>query len=408
MGRGLLRAVAQFRYLGYAMLGLGLVALDFVGPAYWVWFAAFIFGWPLCIHVCARRCADYQHGLRLLQAFENLVGPACAALIQFPAAQFMALLVSLISGNIAQGGLKRLPEALLASAMGWMLGDWTRVRFGVDLTLAGTALSDFIGYAHILLFAALISAAGYERTMRVHESRVTLKHESKQLRAFNNRIAKYVDPGLSRRLSTSTEHQLPHRRLWVSACFVDLVGFTHMTSRMPPEAVCEVVNLFLARMAGLASRQGGRMDKFLGDGVLVTFGDLAEPLVEGPSSEGPARAETADAMLAFALRVPESMTDLNGELDRLALSMRLQVRMGAASGYCTVGDFGEGDRLDYTVIGPAVNLASRLEALAPVDGLLIDEATHKLASAKVQRSHWGEHQIKGVPDPVSLCSVTFS
>ena len=89
------------------------------------------------------------------------------------------------------------------------------------------------------------------------------------------------------------------------------------------------------------------------------------------------------------------MTDLNGELDRLALSMRLQVRMGAASGYCTVGDFGEGDRLDYTVIGPAVNLASRLEPLAPVDGLLIDEATHKLASAKVQRSHWGEHQDQG-------------
>ena len=296
----------------------------------------------------------------------------------------------------------------MASAIGWMLGDWTRVRFGVDFTLVGTTLSDFIGYAHILLFVALISAAGYERTMRVHESRVTLKQESKQLMAFNNRIAKYVDPGLSRRLSSSTEHQLPHRRLWVCACFVDLVGFTHMTSRMAPEAVCEVVNLFLARMAGLASSQGGRKDKFLGDGVLVTFGDLAEISAQSPANEGSARAETADAMLAFALRVPQAMADLNGELDRLALPMRLQVRMGAASGYCTVGDFGEGDRLDYTVIGPAVNLASRLEALAPVDGLLIDEATHKLASAKVQRSHWGEHQIKGVPDPVSLYSVTFS
>ena len=408
MGRGLLRAVARFRYLGYAMLGLGLMALDPAGPAYWAWVAAFSLAWPLCIHVCARGCADYKHGLRFLQAFENLVGPACAALIQFPEVQFMALLVSLISGNIAQGGLKRLPEALLATAMGWMLGDWARIRFGFELSLAGTTLSDFIGYAHILLFVALISAAGYERTMRVHESRVTLKQESTQLRAFNNRIAKYVDPGLSRRLITNTEHQLPHRRLWVSACFVDLVGFTQMTSRMPPEAVCEIVNLFLARMSGLASRQGGRMDKFLGDGVLVTFGDLADLSAEGPSSEGPARAETADAMLAFALRVPEAMTDLNSELDRLALPVRLQVRMGAASGYCTVGDFGEGDRLDYTVIGPAVNLASRLEALAPVDGLLIDEATHKLASATVLRSHWGEHQIKGVPDPVSLCSVTFS
>ena len=389
MVAGLLRRITQFRYLGYAMLGAGFLAVESGYASAWLWIVGASLVWPLSLHLSVKSPV----GPRYIQAFENFAGALCAALFQFPPVQFMALLVSLVSGNLAQGGIRRLPEALFAVGIGWMAGDWARSRLGLAFELTPTGLSDFVGYAHILLFTSMLSAAGYERSLHMHRVRSELKEESRALHAFSNRIAKYVDPVLSKKLRAGAAAQLPHRRLWVSACFVDLVGFTEMSSRMVPEAVCETVNLFLARVSRLVVKMNGRMDKFLGDGVLITFGD---------SNESCSRQGTADAMLAFCARMPQAMIELNQELDRRALPASLAMRMGAASGYCTVGDFGEGERLDYTVIGPAVNLASRLEALAPEDGLLIDEATHKLASEHWSRQHIGTREIKGLSEAVNL------
>lgn len=402
MGSGLFRRIAQFRYLGYVLLGLGFMATEFEPQGHARWILVLSLVWPACLHACARGTGGNEYGLRVLQAFENLAGPLCAALFQFPIVQFMALLVSLVSGNIAQGGLKRMPEALLAASIGWVAGDWGRVLLGMEPYFEATSLSDMIGYGHLLLFTSLISAAGYDRSLRMHQARSQLAQESSRLREFSGRVAKYVDPGLAKRLLEHAEQQLPHRRVWISACFVDLVEFTRMTSRFAPEAVCETLNLFLGRVSALAKSQGGRMDKFLGDGVLVTFGDL-EDLAGG---ERLARNEVANAMLSFARRLPGLMDEMNRDLDRRALPIELQARMGGASGYCTVGDFGEGERLDYTVIGPAVNLASRLEALAPVGTMLIDEATHKLADVKTRRSHWETRQVKGFSESLSLWLVS--
>ena len=401
MGSGLFRAVAQFRYLGYAMLGLGFMAVESEWRIHSGWILMLSIVWPACLHACAIHVQGEPHGLRVLQAFENLAGALCAALLQFPLVQLMALMASLLSGNIAQGGLSRLPEALLAIAIGWMAGEWVQVKLGLDQTLKASNASDLIGFAHILLFTSLISAAGYDRSVQMHRARGRLLQESTRLRAFSARIAKYVDPELSRWLFNNTEQQLTHRRVWVSACFVDLVGFTRMTSRLAPEAVCETLNLFLGRVSALARRQGGRMDKFLGDGVLITFGVFEDSV----GSEPPTRKETANAMLSFATRLPMIMNEMNRDLGRLALTSQLQVRMGGASGYCTVGDFGEGQRLDYTVIGPAVNLANRLEALAPVGAMLIDEATHRVAGGAALRHHWDTRQIKGFPEALSLWLV---
>ncbi len=404
-GRRLIRRIVQFRYLGYVMLGIGLVCAEFSLPGYWWGILLISLAWPLCLHAALRVCVANPQGLRGLQFFENLSASACAALLQFPAAQVNALLVSLLSGNLAQGGLKRLPEALLALVPGWMLGDWCRVQLGLEPWFAATHLSDLIGYGHILLFTSLISAAAYQRSMEMHQASRHLSEESRKLRVFSERITRYVDPGLSQRLRTNSHAQMPRQRIWVSVCFVDLVEFTHMTSRLAPEAVCETLNLFLGRVSALATGLGGRMDKFLGDGVMITFGDSGDSVEGERVSVRQSRRQVADAMLAFAARFPALMNELNQELDRLALPVTLRVRMGGASGHCTVGDFGEGERLDYTIIGPAVNLASRLEALAPVGSMLIDEATHKLANDETSRSDSGRREIRGFAEPVSLWQV---
>lgn len=405
MASGLVRRITQFRYLGYVMLGFGLVVTEFEWRRHEVLIFVLSLAWPACLHACAKGIAGNQHRLRVLQAVENFAVPLCAALFQFPLVQLMALLVSLLSGNVAQGGLKRVPEALMAAAFGWLAGDWGLALLAVAPYFEASSQSDVIGYAHLLLFTSLISAAGYDRSLEMHASRSQLVKESTQLRAFCGRIAKYVGPGLTQRLLNTAGPQLPHQRVWISACFVDLVGFTHMTSRLAPEAVCETLNLFLGRIAALAKGQGGRVDKFLGDGVLITFGDLEDAVAGGCLGQRPTRKEIANAMMFFAKRVSPLLDAMNRDLDGLALPTQLQARMGGASGYCTVGDFGQGERLDYTVIGPAVNLASRLEALAPVGAMLIDEATHRLASGESHRRHWDTRQVKGFPEDLELWLV---
>ena len=412
MGSRLLRRVIQYRYLGYALLGVGLILAHSGDYHAWsrcvFWFTLVGLAWPALLHAIAIACAGRKQPLRLLQVFENLVAPAVAGFFCFPAAQFIALLLCLLAGNLSQGGLKRLPEALLAPLIGWIVGDWARVRSGFEEALVADLYSDMLGYAQLLLFAGLISLAGYAQTMRMHAARTQLSEQSRQLEEINNRIAKYVGPELSKRLLTTHKQNLPLRRLWISTCFVDLVGFTQLSIRMAPEAVSETVNRFLSSMAQLAAKHGGRMDRFLGDGVLITFGDFTEvPDAAEPVTDAH-REEIADAMLSFTAAVPGTMRLLNRELECVTVGNILRVRMGGASGYCTVGDFGEGERLEYTVVGPAVNIASRLEALAPVDGLLIDEATHRLANNQGLRAPTGEHEIKGLPEPLALWRVVPS
>ena len=403
MVSGLTRRITQFRYLGYALLGVGLLTCSHQIASLWPLIVLPSIGWPICLHLATRAAHRHVDGPRVLQGVENCGSLFVAALVQFPEMPMLALLVSLLSGNLAQGGIRRLPEALGLVIIGWVAGDWARTQLGLEFTLHPTDLSNMIGGAHILLFTSLISAVGYERSLRMHRSRADLRAESKSLQAFSTRVAKFVDPGLSKRLRNDDVQERPLSRTWMTACFVDLVGFTQMSTRMAPESVCETVNLFLASISRLALKSGGRMDKFLGDGVLITFGDT-----EGIVREGMSRQHPADQMLEFCASVPKAMVAVNRELDKRALALSLEVRMGAASGYCTVGAFGGGERLDYTVIGPAVNLASRLEALAPVGCVLIDETTHKLASDAWPRSHFGAREIRGLSEAVDVWRMTPS
>ncbi len=116
-------------------------------------------------------------------------------------------------------------------------------------------------------------------------------------------------------------------------------------------------------MSTIALEEGGTIDKFIGDSVLVFFGD--------PESEG----ETEDALkcVEMALRMLKRVDELKKHWKKLGVSDELNVRMGIATGFCTVGNFGSDLRMDYTVLGSPVNLAARLQTMAEPNTILIDE-----------------------------------
>ena len=113
---------------------------------------------------------------------------------------------------------------------------------------------------------------------------------------------------------------------------------------------------------------GGTIDKFIGDAILIFFGD--------PESDGD--REDAIKCAQMALRIQARTVELQETWKAHGISKTLRVRMGISTVYCTVGNFGSDQRLEYTAFGSAVNLAARLEESTPAGTILISESTYLL------------------------------
>jgi class 3 adenylate cyclase len=173
----------------------------------------------------------------------------------------------------------------------------------------------------------------------------------------------------------------PERRT-VTVMFTDLVGFTGLSERLGAEAVGEVLNTYLRSVARLAHEHGATVDKFIGDAVMVVVG-APEPLDPG---------EQARRAAALARAV-------HAEVAALDVEVELQARSGINTGEAVVGNFGSEVRSDYTVIGPAVNIAARLEAASEPGRILVGETTAELLEEDLESA--GEFRLKGVSEPVA-------
>ena len=148
-------------------------------------------------------------------------------------------------------------------------------------------------------------------------------------------------------------------------------------------------------MASIAIECGGTIDKFIGDAILVFFGD--------PESAG--ETENALKCVEMALRMRARVAELQKYWQKHGVSRGMHVRMGITTGFCTVGNFGSEQRLDYTVLGSPVNLAARLQGIADPDTILIDESTHGLIESHVSCERVDEITPKGFVRPVQVYKV---
>ena len=175
----------------------------------------------------------------------------------------------------------------------------------------------------------------------------------------------------------------------------DIVQFTDLSDTLEPERLATIINSYLSEMASIALDCGGTIDKFIGDAVLVFFGD--------PETAG----ETEDALkcVEMALRMRARVAELQKYWQKLGVSRGLHVRMGITTGFCTVGNFGSEQRLDYTVLGSPVNLAARLQGAAEPDAILIDENAHSLIEGHVSCELIDEITPKGFVRPLKVYEV---
>ncbi len=183
----------------------------------------------------------------------------------------------------------------------------------------------------------------------------SLKAKNAKLEKISNRLAKYLSPQIYKNIFESdSEHTNEYKRKKLTVFFSDIKGFTDLSDSLDPDLLAELVNDYLSAMTDIALKHGGTIDKFIGDAILVFFGD--------PESDGLKKDASKCLSMAIAMQNKVAELDKSWREDH-GIAEGLKVRIGISTGYCTVGNFGSVQRVDYTVLGSTVNLASRLESI---------------------------------------------
>ncbi len=207
------------------------------------------------------------------------------------------------------------------------------------------------------------------------------------------RLRRYVSPQIADSILAGEIHATlaPSRKL-LTVFFSDIRGFTELAERMEPEHLVDELNEYLTEMADIIFRHGGTIDKYVGDAVLVFFGDPVP------------QEDQAQRALRMALEMQDRVGDLC-ERWTAAYGEPFQIGMGIATGWVTVGNIGSPDRTDYTVLGNEVNLASRLADRAEAGEILVTERTMMEGAGIVVGEVVDEVELKGVNRPIRIYSV---
>tara|TARA_Y100000589_G_C27165149_1_gene634444 strand:+ start:784 stop:2064 length:1281 start_codon:yes stop_codon:yes gene_type:complete len=218
-----------------------------------------------------------------------------------------------------------------------------------------------------------------------------IEEKSNKLENLAKRLAKYLSPQIYQNIfDENNDTATTHSRKNLTVFFSDIVSFTDLTDTMEPEKLATVINSYLSEMSTIAIRYGGTIDKFIGDAIMVFFGD--------PESSG----ETLDALkcIEMAVSMLKRVEELQPYWKKLGVKNGISVRIGISNGYCTVGNFGSDLRLDYTVLGSPVNLAARLQSMSEPNKILIDENTKNLVDAEVNTKYFDDFTPKGFVRPM--------
>ncbi len=220
--------------------------------------------------------------------------------------------------------------------------------------------------------------------------------DSKDKEKILNKLSKYFSPQVYNSIfSGKLDVTINTKRKNLTVFFSDIKSFTTITEKLEPEILTKLITNYLTEMTEIAVAYGGTVDKYIGDAIMIFFGD---PLSNGLKKD-------ALACVSMALEMKKRLRKLKRDWEKTGLSESLDVRMGIHTDVCTVGNFGSIDRLDYTVLGNGVNLASRLESLANSNEILISENTYNLINSDIESRFFKEVQIKGKSHPVKAYQV---
>ncbi|WP_045861534.1 adenylate/guanylate cyclase domain-containing protein [Teredinibacter purpureus] len=231
------------------------------------------------------------------------------------------------------------------------------------------------------------------RKLDLHTKQLVNEQTLYKLRTY--KLARYLTPTVWRAINEGREQALASERKRVTVFFSDIRGFSSLTEELEAETLTDLLNTYLTEMVTIATKHRGTIDKFMGDAIMVIFGDT--------QSEG--LKKDCIRCLAMAIAMRKKMKELQTRWYNQGIKKPLQIRMGINTGYCTVGSFGTTQYMDYTVLGTHVNLASRLESAADAGEILISHETWSLVKDVIMCQDKGEISAKGFSHPIKVYQV---
>ena len=244
-------------------------------------------------------------------------------------------------------------------------------------------------------------ATQLEKQKKVAEdAKAEAQLKTQQMEDVSGQLAKYLSPQIYESIFSGKQNvEVKSYRKKITVFFSDIVNFTVISDKLESEELTALLNFYLNEMSQIALKHGATIDKYIGDAIMIFFGD--------PESFG--IEEDARRCVAMAVEMQQRMAELWGYWSKhFGLKKDLEIRVGINTGYCTVGNFGSEDRLDYTVMGAAVNLASRLESAAMPSGILVSEETYFQVKDYFSFDAPQQLELKGLERSVSAYEVDIS
>jgi adenylate cyclase len=304
------------------------------------------------------------------------------------------LFITMVQFNaLLQGGVKKwagdnlalivgVVAALLVHSPSWVFSD--------NLEISAASLIGITTY----FCAYALYTHGQVRKLNMRVEQLKSEQHLHKLRAY--KLSRYLSPPVWNAINEGRDRALATDRKRLTIFFADIKGFSQMSEELEAETLTDLLNSFLTEMTKIAAQYGGVVNKFMGDGVMIVFGDNTT-----------SRGVKADAIrcVSMAIAMKKRMKVLQHDWFKKGIKKPLQIRMGINTGYCTVGTFGTSDHLDYTVLGTHVNLASRLETAAEPGEILISYETWSLIKDVVMCRDKGDILVKGFSQPIQVSQV---
>lgn len=364
-----------------------------VNPIYGITIAGLLGYIYLAYHLIKHSTEErIQHLASWLERIDAAIVGVVLTLIDYSLLPTLLFLTMVQFNALLTGGLKKMIQDNLALAAGIFLG---LLAHQPQWALTGKLE---ISAASIIGITAYFCLAAYYIFQQIQQANNAANQLHRQLevqrmRTYN--LSRYLPQAVWEAINQDKGKALATDRKHMTVFFSDIKDFSQLAEELEPEALTDLLNCYLTEMSKIINHYGGTLDKFMGDGMMVFFGDR--------DSKG-AKAD-AVRCVSMALAMRKKMKELQQVWFNQGIKKPMQIRIGINTGFCTVGTFGTSYHRDYTALGTQVNLASRLESVAQPGEILVAWETWSLIKDVIMCRDKGEVRVKGFSHPVKVYQV---
>jgi adenylate cyclase len=332
-------------------------------------------------NIAYRFVSDFPFKNRAPHSLDDFEANALAALRNDPNQQLtdvsssmfkdrVRLIAPVIMGAVCVNCHNAHPES---QKHDWKVGD---VRGIQEIAIGQAIPSNIFSFKYLLAYFILIAVVGSTFIVVQRRQAATIRGMNRELETANQflatlstKISRYLSPQVYKSIFSGEKDVTIHtERKKLTIFFSDIKDFTAATERLQPEQFTLLLNEYFTEMSNIALKHGGTIDKFIGDAILIFFGD--------PETKGD--VEDAKSCLRMADEMQHRLAELHVKWRNSGVEQPFRARSGINTGFCNVGNFGSADRMDYTIQGAEVNLAARLQSIAEPGHIVISYETYAL------------------------------